>query len=176
MTEETFIRSGRVVIRRFREADAAEFAAYRRDPEVARYQGWSSCTDDEARVFVAEMAAGQPGVAGQWYQFAVGLEPDGALIGDVGLKIRGDDPSVADIGYTLASAHHGRGLASEAVQAVIQVMFERFGVERVVATIDDRNLASLALARRVGMDEVEAIETIWRDEPCVERVFALRRP
>ena len=45
----------------------------------------------------------------------------------------------------------------------------------MTATIDERNVASLALARRLGMTEVEKIETVWRDEPCVERVFTLRR-
>lgn len=176
MTDETFVRAERVVIRRFRDDDAPGIAAYRRDPEVARYQGWTSFSDEEAAAFVAEMAAAEPGVRGQWYQFAIGLAPDGALIGDVGLKTRGDDPSTADIGYTLASGHQGRGLASEAVRAVIRLAFERLGVERVVATIDDRNLRSLALARRLGMLEIAANETIWRGEACVDRVFALRRP
>lgn len=176
MTEETFIRTERLEIRRFCEADAPRLAAYRRDPEVARYQGWNAFTDEEARAFAAEMHAAEPGVRGQWFQFAIGLVPGGALIGDIGLKLRGDDPSTADIGYTLASAHQGRGLASEAVRALISLCFERFGVERVVATIDDRNARSLALARRLGMAEVERVETIWRGEPCVERVFALRRP
>lgn len=176
MIDGTFVAAGRVVIRRFRAEDAAILAAYRRDPEVARYQGWTAFSDAEARDFVAEMAASEPGVPGKWYQFAIGLVPAGALIGDVGLKRRGEEPSTADIGYTLAAAHQGRGLANEAVRAVIELAFERLGVERIVATIDDRNARSLALARRLGMTEVEAIETVWLGEACVERVFALRRP
>lgn len=176
MNEGTFIHTERLVIRRFCAEDAPRLAAYRRDPEVARYQGWSAFSDEEAQAFVADMHAGEPGVRGQWYQFAIGLLPDGALIGDIGLKLRGDDPSTADVGYTLAAAHQGRGLASEAVRALVGLVFERFGVERVVATIDDRNERSIALARRLGMAEIEVIETIWRGEPCVERVFALRRP
>lgn len=176
MTEETFVRTERLAIRRFRGEDAPLLAAYRGDPEVARYQGWSPPSEAEARAFVEEMRAGEPGVRGQWFQFALGLLPDEGLIGDVGLKLRGEEPATADIGYTLAAAHQGRGLASEAVRAVIAMCFERFGVERVVATIDARNAASLALARRLEMTEVEVVETIWRGEPCVERVFVVRRP
>jgi RimJ/RimL family protein N-acetyltransferase len=173
--EEVFTTTQRVMVRRFREADAPEFSAYRRDPEVARYQGWTEFSEEDALRFINEMRAGRPGVPGEWYQFALGLVPDGALIGDVGFKVRAGDPSIADIGYTLARARQGLGLANEAVAAVIEFAFTRLGVECVHATIDERNVASLALARRLGMREVEVVETVWRGEPCVERVFALRR-
>lgn len=172
---EVFTTTARVVVRRFREEDAAGLSAYRGDPEVARYQGWTEFSEADALTFIKEMRAGRPGVPGEWYQFALGRAPDGALIGDIGFKVRAGDPSLADIGYTLARAHQGLGLASEAVAAVIEFAFARLGVECVVATIDERNVASLALARRLGMREVEVIETEWRGEPCVERVFALRR-
>jgi aminoglycoside 6'-N-acetyltransferase len=173
--DEVFISTPRVIVRRFCEADAPAFAAYRGDPEVARYQGWTEFSEGDALNFIIEMRAGRPGVPGEWYQFALGSQPDGGLIGDIGFKVRAGDPSLADIGYTLARAHQGQGLASEAVTAVIEFAFARLGVECVYATIDERNVASLALARRLGMREVEVVETEWRGEPCVERVFALRR-
>lgn len=173
--EEVFVTTRRLVIRRLRAEDAPALAAYRRDPEVARYQGWSEFSDADAREFVAEMRAGRPGVPGEWYQFALGLLPEGRLIGDIGLKRHAGDPSLADIGYTLATEHQRRGLASEAVAAVIELAFARLGVECVHATIDERNAASIALARRLGMVEVDKVETEWRGAPCVERVFALRR-
>lgn len=174
MSEETFTRTPRLEIRRFAAEDAAALSAYRSDPEVARYQGWDPFTVEAARDFIAEMAAAAPGVPGAWFQFALALRPGGALVGDIGLRRRDDAPELADIGYTLARAHQGRGLASEAVSALISVAAARWGVRRVRATVDARNLASLALARRIGMREVEVLETVWRGEPCVERVFELQ--
>ena len=164
--------TARLEIRAFRAEDAAILAAYRNDPEVARYQGWSAFDGDQAREFVASMAAARPGVVGAWYQFAVGLRPAGTLIGDVGLRLRADAPEVADIGYTLMSAQQGRGLASEAVRAVFGIAFGALGVTRIQATIDDRNTRSLALARRLGMVEEGAVDAIWRGEVCVDRIFA----
>src|SRR5215217_805361 len=35
-----FVRTERLVLRRFSSADAEAFAAYRSDPEVARFQSW----------------------------------------------------------------------------------------------------------------------------------------
>ena len=38
------LRTDRLVIRRFRVGDAAAFAGYRADPDVARYQSWDAYT------------------------------------------------------------------------------------------------------------------------------------
>jgi [ribosomal protein S5]-alanine N-acetyltransferase len=65
------IKSQRLILRRFRDADLAPFVAYRNDPEVARYQSWDSFDEREARAFIREMASVQPGVPGEWFQFAV---------------------------------------------------------------------------------------------------------
>jgi len=177
MTEETgcFITTERLQIRAFRAEDAAILAAYRCDPEVARYQGWTHFDELQALEFIAGLQGARPGVPGEWYQFALALLSDGTLIGDIGLRVIADDPTTADIGYTLMTAQQGRGLASEAVRAVSEYAFERLGVQRLRATVDDRNLRSLALARRLGMTEEAAVETVWRGEPCVDRIFVLTR-
>lgn len=175
MTEEAdcFIITERLQIRAFRAEDAAILAAYRCDPEVARYQGWTQFDELKASEFIAGLQGARPGVPGVWYQFALALRDDGALIGDIGLRVVADDPATADIGYTLMTAQQGRGLASEAVRAVGEYAFTRLGLARLRATVDGRNLRSLALARRLGMIEVDAVETVWRGEPCVDRIFVL---
>lgn len=178
MVEETgcFATTPRLQIRAFRPEDAPILVAYRRDPAVARYQGWTEFDEAQALEFIAGLQAGRPGVPGVWYQFAIGLLSEGTLIGDVGLRLLADTPTTADIGYTLMTAHQGRGLASEAVRAVIALAFSQLGVTRIQATVDDRNTRSLALARRLGMIEESAIETVWRGENCVDRMFVLTRP
>jgi hypothetical protein len=45
------------VLRRLRADDLAEFQAYRRDPELGRYQGWLPVSDEEALAFLREMNA-----------------------------------------------------------------------------------------------------------------------
>ncbi|WAS95953.1 GNAT family N-acetyltransferase [Nannocystis punicea] len=177
MTEETglFIVTERLQIRRFRLEDAPILAAYRSDPEVARYQGWTNFDEAGAREFIAGLQGGRPGVPGVWYQFALALLSEGTLIGDIGLRVIAGEPTTADIGYTLMRAQQGRGLAGEAVRAVCEYAFSRLGVRRIQATVDDRNARSLALARRLGMTEEAAVETIWRGEACVDRIFVLTR-
>ena len=145
------LRTDRLVIRRFRAEDAAAFAAYRADPDVARYQSWEAYTLQDAQSFVAEMAALHPGMPGEWFQFAVADPSTDELLGDVALRADDENASRAELGFTMSPAHQGKGYATEAVTRVIAYAFERLGVETVFAIADARNDASIALLERIEM-------------------------
>ena len=135
----TQLESERLILRRFRDSDLAPFVAYRNDPEVARYQSWDSIEEQEARAFIREMASVQPGVPGEWFQFAIESKETGGLVGDCALQVDGQEPYRAEIGFTLAREHQGRGFASEAVSRLLDYAFGVLGLHRVVAIADCRN-------------------------------------
>ena len=62
----------------------------------------------------------------------------------------GGHPEVA-LGYRLARRYWGQGYASEAVKATVDYGFDVLGLERIVATIDPGNTASLRVAEKTGM-------------------------
>src|SRR5258708_1279795 len=102
----TKLEASRIVLRHFRETDLPAFVAYRNDPEVARYQSWTSSNEREARHFIGEMKMAQPGVPGNWFQFAIEHKSSGQLIGDCAMQVKAEDGRQAEIGYTLARAYH----------------------------------------------------------------------
>src|SRR3954452_17382511 len=110
----TQLDSPRLLLRHFKDADLPIFHAYRNDPEVARFQSWQQPTEDQARAFIDEMKTLQPGVPGEWFQFAVELKETGLLIGDLAMKVDREEPRQAEIGYTFAHEHQGKGYATEA--------------------------------------------------------------
>jgi RimJ/RimL family protein N-acetyltransferase len=153
------ITTERLVLRAFEPADAAAFSAYRSDPAVAELQSWETpFTFEMAERFIAECPDGGP-VKGEWVQIAV--TRDGALIGDVavGLDQHG---LIATVGYSLATAHQGKGLAREAVGAVVDRLFDELGVHRVEANVDPRNIASARLIEDLGFAyEGTAVSAVW---------------
>ncbi|MFC0628291.1 GNAT family N-acetyltransferase [Kribbella deserti] len=141
------IRTGRLVVRRFRAEDAEAFSAYRSDPEVARYQSWQAPYPiDQARATVEAFTEGDPVKPG-WFQYAIDL--DGKLIGDIGVFLH-DNLMQADLGFTLAPAYQGKGYAAEAVGALLDHLFDGQGLHRVSAECDVRNGASARLLKRLG--------------------------
>jgi aminoglycoside 6'-N-acetyltransferase len=144
-----FLETSRLRVRRFRPDDAPALAAYRSDPTVARYQGWSEPVPPEAaEKLVAEFAAGDPAEPG-WFQYAVELAATGELIGDIGVCLH-DNRMQADLGFTVAREHQGHGYATEAVSALLERLFTVGGLHRVSAECDARNTASARLLERVG--------------------------
>jgi RimJ/RimL family protein N-acetyltransferase len=171
----TDLRTDRLVIRRFRVDDAAAFAGYRGDPEVARYQSWEAYTLHDALAFIAETAALHPGMPGEWYQFAVADPSTDELLGDVALRVDADDVSRAELGFTMSPHHQGKGYATEAVTRVIAYAFERLGVETAFAIADARNDASIALLERIRMRRTTTEHVRFKSEWCDEHTFELRR-
>jgi RimJ/RimL family protein N-acetyltransferase len=142
-----FVHTERLTLRRFTPTDAERFAAYRSDPEVARYQSWDAPLPlADARQTVERFAAGDPEAPG-WFQYAVDL--DGVLIGDLGLNLH-ENLMQAELGYTLATEYQGKGYASEAVLGLLEHLFTERELHRVSAEADARNTASVRLLERVG--------------------------
>ena len=171
------LETPRLIIRRFRESDLAEFMAYRNDPEVARYQSWESISRMDARKFIAEQIRRRPGRPGKWFQFAVEVKSSGALAGDCALHVMKSAPRIGEIGYSFAREYQHRGLATEAARAVLDYAFESLGLNRVIATTDCRNAPSVALMERLGMRrEGHFIQNAWfKGAWCDEYQYALVR-
>jgi RimJ/RimL family protein N-acetyltransferase len=86
----------------------------------------------------------------------------GRLIGDVMLHWVSETHRCGELGYVLHPDQGGRGYATEAARAVLQLAFDGLGVHRVVARVDARNLASARLAARLGMrQEARLVENEW---------------
>jgi RimJ/RimL family protein N-acetyltransferase len=109
----------RLVLRPLQFGDVPAFAAYRSDPDVARYQSWDttySTTDAEQLVAAQrDVALGDPG---PWVQLAAIDRVAGALCGDCAVQVAIDQPLTAEVGVTFAPAMQGSGLATEALRAV----------------------------------------------------------
>lgn len=147
-----------MVLRRFREQDAPALAAYRSDPEVARYQGYDGCTLAEAEEFVASMHGLSPGVPGRWFQFAVSLRRADGLIGDCALRCRNHEPRQAELGFSFARAHQGVGLATDAVRTLLDYAFSTLDLHRVLAITDVRNTRARRLLERLGLRQEARFE------------------
>lgn len=162
MTDFTTLETTRLRLRHFTDADLVPFMAYRNDPEVARYQSWEGISRTEAQVFIQEQSARQPGLPGQWFQFAVELKATGSLIGDCALKIEEYDTRQAEMGYTFSRAYQKQGFGSEAVSCVLDYAFSTLVLHRVTAITDCKNIASVALLERLRLRrEGHFVQNVW---------------
>ncbi len=136
------------------------------DPEFAFFAMRHTAT----REGMAESVARR--VARTWTDgpdFVVILE--GHLIGDVRLDI--DHPNaLAELGYGIAREHWGKGLTTEAVQAVVDYTFRTFDVAKTWARADPRNDASVRVLEKLGMTQEGVLRKhLVRRGERVDRVY-----
>lgn len=157
------LRTSRLQLRPLQESELAAFAAYRSDPEVARYQSWSAPYSlEQARVFLKDMNRAQPGTPGHWFQLAIERQTQPGLIGDCAFQVLQDDERQAQIGYTLARPFQKQGYAAEAVRALLDFLFSEYGLHRITAVCDALNVPSARLLERIGMRrEGQFLENVW---------------
>ena len=145
-------------------ADLPSFAAMCRDPDVMRYihdgQPWTQAT---CRRWIEENIASL--AEHGFCQWAVVRRADGELLGFCGCKhwgraaanqsgLLGDRRPA--IGWRLARAGWGAGVATEAAAAALQHGFAQCDFHSVLATVQPANVASAAVAQKLGMKISEA--------------------
>jgi RimJ/RimL family protein N-acetyltransferase len=167
------LHTERTVLRLLRGADLQRFAACRADPVLARYQGWSPMTEDQARAFIAEMGVLPALGTGRWHQIAIAERTSDLLLGDIGLC--GRENGEVELGFTLLHDAQGRGFATEALQRLVQALFVQPEVACIVAETDERNHASIRVLARLGMTQVLRRDAVFKNEACVELRYLLRR-
>lgn len=145
------VTTGRLVLRPATVDDADPVFTIRSRPEVAR---WITRWHRDPVVFAEGWPRRLP-------QTLVVCLPDGTLVGD--LMVQPEDGwsqaevaasaqgTQAELGWTLDPEHGGRGLATEAVTALLDLCFGPFGLRRVTAACFADNDASWRLMERVGM-------------------------
>jgi RimJ/RimL family protein N-acetyltransferase len=116
---------------------------------VARYLGRGPTTTlEESRERLERMLGFQRDHGFSFW--AVTDADSGELLGDCGLiPLEGVGPEI-ELGYRFASAHWGKGYATEAAIACRDLGFGRFGLERIYVDVHPQNERSQNVARKLG--------------------------
>jgi RimJ/RimL family protein N-acetyltransferase len=157
------LTTARLTIEPLAEHDVHAFTEYRRDPDVARYQSWGiDYSRADAERLVAGQRDGRLPSPGSWLQLAVRETSSGGLLGDLALHLLDEQPDTFEIGVTLARSSQGRGIASEALSALLDFLFDHEHAHRVVASCDSRNDSVARLLTRMGFRrESRQVDSDW---------------
>ncbi|HVK28143.1 MAG TPA: GNAT family protein [Nocardioides sp.] len=149
------LRTERLVLRPVVAEDSTAIGAYCADPEVTRYLPFPALdADGVAQRMERLVAATGPVEVGEFLGLAV--EHEGVLVGDLMLRFsaahaEGEPPSIAELGWVFAPEYAGRGFATEAARALVDLAFGTYPLHRLMAQLDPRNTASARLCERLGM-------------------------
>lgn len=164
----------RLILRPWKDEDFAPFAEMNADPRVREFFPSLQTreeSDKAARHFQTTCARDGFGLC------AAELTATGQFIGFVGLQTMGfavpslPQPAI-EIGWRLAQAHWGKGLATEGARAVIQHAFESLKLREIVAITVPANIRSRRVMEKIGMRYHPELDF---DHPRIAEGHPLRR-
>jgi len=153
-------------------AHAEEMFVVLSDPAIYEYENEPPPSLEWLRARFARLESRQsPGGHEQWLNWVI-RRPTTELIGYVQATVRSQGH--AAIAYVLASPYWGRGLAREAVQAMIGELVEHYEVRTLSAVFKDENHRSMRLLERLGFTLASSEEHVKRHVEPGERLMELR--
>jgi len=141
----------RLILRDWREEDWPFFWEGTNTPGVMRWLG--GVCDGAKRDAAQQRLLSYEREYGHTF-WCVERRSDGAILGFCGLKRSnqtGGPLGMMEVGWRLREDAWGRGYAKEAATASLDLAFDRFDAEEVIAMTVQRNTASWGLMQRLGM-------------------------
>ena len=154
------LRTERLRLRGYERRDRDALQQMYGDPESARYLLDEPWSDSFAELQINQRLP-RTSLTRAPHSLGWVVEHEGAVVGEVLLWLTDVAGKVAEIGWVLDPSASGKGFATEAVTAVLQLAFEDYELHRVVAQLDPRNEASARLAQRVGLRQEAHLRQNW---------------
>jgi len=171
------VETNRLILRKPEREDAAAiFARYASDKDVTRLLAWPRHTTIQDTYAFLDFSDAE------WSKWPVGpyvieSRQDKTMLGSGGLVF--ETPDCAATGYVLAKDAWGRGYATEAVKAVIEIA-RNAGIVRLYAVCHPENLASERVLQKCGfqLEQVLARQAKFPnfrgDDLCDVLCYAIR--
>ncbi|MBP1853246.1 GNAT family N-acetyltransferase [Rhizobium halophytocola] len=156
----TVLQTARLRLRSCTPADRGDFLALELDPQVMRFLHGGAvdhATTDPEKVTFLMPRGTEPDV------WTARRRDDDTFVGWFCLSVERDE--VAEIGYRLRRDAWGKGYASEAASALVDLGFHSTGIEKIVACTMETNLGSRRVMEKIGMTPIRTVPFQSADFP-----------
>lgn len=178
MQSETFtpLKTERLILRPWRDADVEPFAALNADPVVMEhFPAPQTRAETEAVMMRIREEMAEHGFS--W--FAVEVPGVARFIGFIGLwaptfeaPFTSIQDPIVEVGWRLAKEHWGKGYATEGARACLRFGFENLGLKEIVSFTTTTNTPSQKVMQRLGMTHDPAGDF---DHPALPKGHRLER-
>ncbi|MEN8721516.1 MAG: GNAT family N-acetyltransferase [Alphaproteobacteria bacterium] len=146
------LTTNRLILRPFCANDLDQYMTMVGDRDVMRFIG-AGVTMDRMSSFHSLAS-----ILGHWALRGYGLwaveeKATGALVGRIGFFNPEGWPGL-EVGWMLGRDHWGKGYATEGAAACLEWGFDTQGMTDVISCIQPRNVASIAVAERLGQRQI----------------------
>lgn len=143
------IETSRLFLREVTNEDASDMLRYLSDKDVVKHMGLEpfQSIEDALDEISWYQSIHEDGSGIRW---GITLKDSVKVIGSCGFLNRNTKHYRAEVGFELSKEYWGKGIASEALEAVIKFGFDHYSFERIEALIEPDNVPSQKLVEKQG--------------------------
>ena len=153
------LKSERLIFREWCDEDLPAFHRICSDARVMEFVGHGQPWSLETTEHFISRATGSLQEFG-FCQWPLIHKADAVLNGYCGFVQTADGP---EIGWRLAPDYWGQGLATEAARMALEHGFQELGFQRVIATVQVANAASIRVIEKLGMQHESSFQRNGRE-------------
>lgn len=165
-TDNTVMETPRLRLRRMSRRDVRDMYEYASIPDVSKYLLWRAHQSQEHTKRYIDYVVSLYR-SGEFFDFAVEYRENGKMIGTCGFAAIDEKNDCAEVGYVLSPDYWGKGIASEALNAMLRFGFCDLEINRIEARYMTENTASRRVMEKCGM----TFEGIFRKKLLVKEIY-----
>jgi len=176
------LETKRLILRELRLTDCQDIVRFAADSAINHNLAFGDLEREEgARKYLKKAVADSQaradmGETRHSFKLAILLKPDRDFIGSCWLDITEPMHKRGSIGYFIEQSHWGKGLATEAIQALVAYGIDTLKLHRIEATVDADHLASRRVLEKAGfvrearMRQKRRRAAVWTDSSLYAKI------
>jgi RimJ/RimL family protein N-acetyltransferase len=171
---KTIWETDRLFLREFSDYDYNDLCEILQDKDVM-YAYEHSFSDDEVKGWYNKL------IINHYEKYGFGLwavihKETNDFLGQCGLTIQElNKEKYLEIGYLFKKKHWHKGYAVEAALCCKKYAFEKLKAEKVCSIIRESNIASINVAKRIGMEKVNEIIKHYHNMDMLHYIFEVKK-
>lgn len=150
----------RLILRQVRESDDKDMFEYTSSPEITKFLSWEPHNDiTQARFYISQLIENYK--LADCYAWAIEVKDLNKFIGIVRIFDVSFANKRGELSYILNPAFQGKGLAVEAIKAVLEFCIEQVGLNRIQARCTPDNYPSERVMQKLGMRYEGTLRDYW---------------
>lgn len=165
-SESPEFETERLLLRRLTMSDVDEYFQFASDPRVSEQSLWNchETMEDSVQYIQRVLDNYERKTVHIW---AFVWKETGQLIGRGGIFDLNESMQSAELGYAISSLYWNQGVASEAMQPIVDYCFEELDCNRLGGRCNAGNIGSARVMEKIGM----SYEGILRKQLKIKGVF-----
>lgn len=161
------IETDRLIIRDYNLEDLDTVHDLIKEPNVYEYMHWGPNSKEDTKTFVSMAIENQNQSPRISYERLIRDKATHQIIGAAGIRVISSTSREGSCGYWVAEDFRGKGIATEATNAIVRFGFLEMNLNKISATVMPKNTGSIRVLEKAGFKK----EGVLRDHIYVRDRF-----